>query len=110
MGQGPGASPGYQGHFDPGLEDHADAIPVPDVKPFDFLTGIGIDNAPIGEHAINIQDEEADLFGPAIDVIHKIVEISGSIVLPTVTERVEFQEFLPQRRHRGQGQTVGAIT
>jgi hypothetical protein len=69
-----GSPPGYQGHFNPSLKHHADANTVSDVKSFDFLTGIGIDDASIGKNAVNIQNEESDLLGPTIDLSHIIIE------------------------------------
>jgi hypothetical protein len=75
MGHGTGSPPGYQGHFNPSLEHHAYAITVAHVKSFDFITGIGIYDAPIGEHAVNIQNQESDMLGPTRDFSRYVVEI-----------------------------------
>src|SRR6266446_4155848 len=51
----------HQRNFDAGLLYELDALAVPDVKLFNFFSALGVVQAAIGEHTVDVQDQELDV-------------------------------------------------
>jgi len=43
------------------LLDELDALAIPDVKFFNFFSALGVLQTAIGEHTVNVQDQELDV-------------------------------------------------
>jgi hypothetical protein len=64
-----GAPPGHEGHLDPGLLRHLDAVAVPHVKDLKGLAlGVEIE-ATVGKHPVHIQYQQADILGALPDFV-----------------------------------------
>ena len=55
-----GLATGNDGHFDGAIQQHADAVAIQRIEGFVFLTAIVELQTTVGQHAIDVQDQQAN--------------------------------------------------